>query len=75
MANPSLRAEFFQLLDLLVVSDELVLTNRLLPGPRAATTGEVVGARRKALEAGRNMVKGMGRVEKEARKERQMPMG
>lgn len=74
MANPNLRAEFFQLLDLLV-SDELVLTNRLLPGPRAATTGEVVGARRKGLEAGRNMVKGIGRVEKQAKKERQRSMG
>lgn len=33
-----------------------MLTKRLLAGPRTATTGVVVGARRRALEAGRNMM-------------------
>ena len=55
-----------------------MLTKRLLAGPRTATTGVVVGARRRALEAGRNMmgvgargeVRGGGR-EKEKAKERE----
>ena len=53
-----------------------MLTKRLLAGPRTATTGVVVGARRRALEAGRNMmgvareVKG-GEVEEEAEERKQ----
>lgn len=58
MANPNLRVVLFQLLDLLG-SDGAVLTNRLLAGPRTATPAPavVVGPRRRALEAGRNMAK------------------
>lgn len=58
MANPNLTVVLFQLLDLLV-SDGAVLTNRLLAGPRTATpaAGVVVGPRRRALEAGRNMAR------------------
>lgn len=54
-----------------------MLTKRLLAGPRTATTGVVVGARRRALEAGRNMMGvgaremgGGGREEAEERKTR-----
>ena len=55
-----------------------MLTKRLLAGPRTATTGVVVGARRRALEAGRNMmgvgargeVRGGGREKVEERKTR-----
>ena len=58
MANPNLRVVLFQLLNLLG-SDGAVLTNRLLAGPRTAAPAPavVVGPRRRALEAGRNMAK------------------
>lgn len=58
MANPNLRVVLFQLLDLLG-SDGAVLTNRLLAGPRTATPAAavVVGPRRRALGAGRNMAR------------------
>lgn len=44
-----------------------MLTNRLLARPRTATTG-VIGARRRAREAGRNMVNMAGDRGEEVRK-------
>jgi hypothetical protein len=59
-ARPALRTKLLQLLDF--GADVSVLINRRLAGMRTGAPTAAAGARRRALDAGRNMMRGERRT-------------